>query len=311
MSGVKKKVLLMGKSGSGKTSMRSIIFANYIARDTMRLGVTIDVEHSHVRFLGNLVLNLWDCGGQEAFMENYFASQREHIFRNVEVLIYVFDIESKEHQKDLRHYRSSLEAIIENSRDAKVFCLIHKMDLVPEEHREEAFRKKEKELQELSLPLRITCFATSIWDETLYKAWSAMVYSLIPNVRVLEQHLHNFGTMCEADEVVLFEKATFLVISHATIREQKDTHRFEKISNIIKQFKLSCSKSRSQFQAMEVRNSNFAAFIDEFTSNTYVMVVMGDSTITAATTLLNIGCARAHFQKFIQSGGQKNSDYVW
>lgn len=33
----KKKVLLMGKSGSGKSSMRSIIFSNYIARDTRRL----------------------------------------------------------------------------------------------------------------------------------------------------------------------------------------------------------------------------------------------------------------------------------
>ena len=82
---MKKKVLLMGKSGSGKTSMRSIIFANYIARDTRRLGATIDVELSHVRFLGNLVLNLWDCGGQEAFMESYFVSQRDNIFRNVEV----------------------------------------------------------------------------------------------------------------------------------------------------------------------------------------------------------------------------------
>ena len=30
----------MGSSGSGKTSMRSIIFANYIARDTRRLGAT-------------------------------------------------------------------------------------------------------------------------------------------------------------------------------------------------------------------------------------------------------------------------------
>ena len=55
----KKKVLLMGKSGSGKTSMRSFIFANYMARDTMRLSPTLDVEHHHVRFLGNLVLNLW------------------------------------------------------------------------------------------------------------------------------------------------------------------------------------------------------------------------------------------------------------
>lgn len=39
--------------------MRSIIFANYLARDTMRLGPTLGVENSHVRFLGNLVLNLW------------------------------------------------------------------------------------------------------------------------------------------------------------------------------------------------------------------------------------------------------------
>lgn len=70
------KVLLMGKSGAGKTSMRSIIFANYIARDTRRLGATIDVEHNHVRFLGNLVLNLWDCGGQESFMDNYISNQR-------------------------------------------------------------------------------------------------------------------------------------------------------------------------------------------------------------------------------------------
>ena len=59
----KKKVLLMGKSGSGKSSMRSIIFSNYVAKDTRRLGATIDVDLTHVKFLGNLTLNLWDCGG--------------------------------------------------------------------------------------------------------------------------------------------------------------------------------------------------------------------------------------------------------
>lgn len=73
----------------------------------------VDVEHSHVRFLGNLVLNLWDCGGQEAFMENYFASQRDNIFRNVEVLIYVFDVESREMEKDMHYYQSCLEAILQ------------------------------------------------------------------------------------------------------------------------------------------------------------------------------------------------------
>ena len=167
---MKRKVLLMGKSGSGKTSMRSIIFANYIARDTQRLGATIDVEHSHVkyvaasvrhgmrcalecvragrldlgprtsspthpthRFLGNLVLNLWDCGGQEAFMQNYLESQRDHIFSNVAVLIYVFDAGSKPdaEERDLDKFKEIIAAISQNSKSARVFCLVHKMDLVP------------------------------------------------------------------------------------------------------------------------------------------------------------------------------------
>lgn len=81
--------------------------------------------------------------------------------------------------------------------------------------------------------------------------------------------------------MVLFERATFLVISHTSEPgvQPRDPHRFEKISNIIKQFKLSCSKTTSQFQSMEVRNENFAAYIDYFTANTYVMVIMSDPTI--------------------------------
>lgn len=73
----------------------------------------LDVEHSHVRFLGNLVLNLWDCGGQESYMDQYFQSQKENIFRNVEVLIYVFDVESREFDKDIHYYQSCLEGMLE------------------------------------------------------------------------------------------------------------------------------------------------------------------------------------------------------
>lgn len=73
---------------------------------------------------------------QDTFMESYFASQRDNIFRNVEVLIYVFDVESRELEKDMHYYQSCLEAILQNSPEAKIFCLIHKMDLVQEDQRE-------------------------------------------------------------------------------------------------------------------------------------------------------------------------------
>jgi Ras-related GTP-binding protein A/B len=120
-------------------------------------------------------------------------------------------------------------------------------------------------------------------------------------VQLLETQLGDFAEICGADEIVLFEKATFLVISHTSklSSEEYDSHRHERISNIIKQFKLSCSKAQSQFQGMEVRNAKFTAFIDLFTSNTYMMVVMMRRDVSTTLTQLNIAAARKHFDKFI------------
>lgn len=52
-----------------------------------------------------------DIFRQEAFMEHYFTAQRDNIFRNVEVLIYVFDVESKDIEKDIHYYQSCLESM--------------------------------------------------------------------------------------------------------------------------------------------------------------------------------------------------------
>lgn len=169
----------------------------------------------------------------------------------------------------------------------------------------------------------------------MYKAWSEIVYTLIPNVQDIEKHLKHFADIIEADEVLLFERATFLVISHCQMKPHRDHHRFEKVSNIIKQFKLSCIKMAAQFVSMEVKNSRFAAFIDIFTPNTYVMVIMSDLNIrkfyllaffkvyflvclsffillfipASAATLINIKNARKHFEKLegVKSGSSSSA----
>lgn len=115
-----------------------------------------------------------------------------------QVLIYVFDVESRELEKDMHYYQSCLEAILQSSPEAKIFCLIHKMDLVQEDQRDlvtfpppplffvkfeyhyfcllylhsislQIFRERERDLERLSRPLECICFRTSIWDETLYE----------------------------------------------------------------------------------------------------------------------------------------------
>lgn len=217
------------------------------------------------------------------------------------MLIYVFDIESRELAKDMEYYASCLQAVRQNSKSAKVFCLVHKMDLIPEEQREEVFNQRERELLRLAEPLglEVACFKTSIWDETLYRAWSQMVYSLIPNRDHLQSHLEKLCEVCQADELVLFERATFLVISNAVLRPHLDVHRFEKVSNIIKQFKLSCSKTASHFATMQVRNSRYCALIEGFTSTTYAMIIASDPSVQPASILINIEASRAHFEAMI------------
>jgi Ras-related GTP-binding protein A/B len=290
----------MGKSGAGKTSMRSIIFANFMAKDTIKFGFTNSIAESKIRFLGTMSLALWDCGGQDKFRQHYFESQRDTLFRNVQVLIYVFDVQSED-VKDMAYYRSCVEAIEEHSPSAHIFVLIHKMDLKPVEQREAIFERKRGEVERNSGNLSVVCFKTSIWDETLYLAWSEIVRFLIPNSETLLTSLRNFCTACEADEVVLFEKSTFLVISHFAAKEHHDVHRFEKISNIIKQFKLSCSKTSAQFKSMTVQNSRFTAFIDEFTSSTYIMVIMSDHSIQPALTQTNIEIAKRYFEGVVRA----------
>jgi Ras-related GTP-binding protein A/B len=158
--------------GSSRLKPYDITSSNNPASLTSRLGATIDVEQNHVRFLGDLILNLWDCGGQDAFMDSYLTSQRATIFQHVGVLIYVFDIESREAAKDLEYYRDCLEGLRQFSPNAAIFLLVHKMDLV-RAGREVTFEKKRDELQECSPELSLSVFGTSIYDESLYKVRAA------------------------------------------------------------------------------------------------------------------------------------------
>eukprot|EP00731_Ephydatia_muelleri_P038531 Em0795g4a len=219
--------------------------------------------------------------------------------------LYVFDVESREVEEDMHYYQTCLEAIMQNSPEAQVFLFDPQDGPHPRGSKTSGnsvivFASKMSELQKCSLPHKFTGFQTSIWDETLYKAWSEIVRKLVPNIGSLQMHLDSFAGVLDADEILLFEKATFLVIAHSVQHQHNDIHRFEKISNIVKQFKLSCSKLQAQLHSMEVRNSSFAAFIDSFTANTYVMVIISDSSIPSAATLLNIQNARKHFEKLEQ-----------
>lgn len=319
--------------------MRSIIFSNYSAFDTRRLGATIDVEHSNLRFLNNMTLNLWDCAGQDAFMENFLnnsspgTGSSSNIFRKCEVLIYVFDVESKEVQKDIEIFTRVLQNLQRDSPDVKIFILVHKMDLIQFNRRKELFDMMFGKLQEIATNeynFQIRGFATSIWDESLYKAWSSIVCSLIPNISLYEKHLVQFNQILNAKEIVLFEKTTFLVISAANQTSSSsgltpaqinkngkslaqptrelDPKRFEKIFNIIKTFKQSVSKLRTSFSNLILEGGNVSIYLEALTNNIYIMIILDHRTDNSGyrvddqnLVLENIKKAREWFEKIESS----------
>ena len=176
------------------------------------------------------------------------------------------------------------------------------MDLLAEGIRHNTFLQRSEEITaKVGGRFDVECFKTSIWDETLYKAWSQIVKFMLPNIETLEKDLASFCLNINADEVVLFERSTFLVISHHDAKPHEDQHRFEKISNIIKQFKLSCIKTNYKFESMVVKNQMFSAYVEGFTSSTYIMIVVSDPTVEQEAILMNIKATRDHFESLVKS----------
>lgn len=72
--------------------------------------------------------------------------------------------------------------------------------------------------------------------------------------------------------------------------------RFEKISHIIKKFKLSCVNTKSQFQSMVIKTKDFTTYLEEFTKSTYVMIIVNEKDVNLELLSLNINLSKKAFE---------------
>lgn len=89
------------------------------------------------------------------------------------------------------------------------------------------------------------------------QAWSSVIHTLIPNASLIRSHLTHLRNISSSIEAVLFERQTFLVLAKSgseidadedELDEAEvqggvkglDRKRFEKVSEIIKGFRLDC-----------------------------------------------------------------------
>ena len=234
-------------------------------------------------------------------MESYLTSQRKNIFSDVAVMIYVFDIESREFERDLEVYSNIIQALKDFSPEAYVFCLIHKMDLIQPEYQDDLAAERGNIIRERSHGLSIETFASSIWNQSLYRAWASIVHKLIPNLTAIEHFLKAFADTISAEEIILFERSTFLTVTSVVTKRGAGnpvSDRHERISNIFKTFKHSVAKNTKStaasagFTIWKLQTKQFNIFLQNFTDNTYIFVVMPPGEAAFNTAVYNTAVAR-------------------
>ena len=181
------------------------------------------------------------------------------------------------------------------------------MDLVTENKKKEIFEKRKSQLESKAGNFKIQCFPTSIWEVTLYKAWTSIVGELTMNIKSIKESLKKFSQICCVEEIILFEKNTFLLTCSYTDKEISDDQRFEKISHIIKKFKLSCMTTNSRFESMVIQTRNYTTYLDEFTNSTYIMVIINSKNVNLELIKLNVALCRKTFEEKL-NGKDENKE---
>ena len=195
-----------------------------------------------------------------------------------------------------------LDALKEKSPDAKIYIFINKMDLLEDNMRNDNFFKIKSYLEKEDINnLNIIFLATSIWDISLYKAWTYIISEFIPKKDKMKELLKKFVLACGVDEVVLLEKNILIKICSYNEKELADKDRFEKITEVIKKFKQSCKMNSSTFKEILIKTANNVIYIDEFENSTYIIVALRNKKATLELIKLNIEICKNSFKELFKN----------
>jgi len=139
----------VGLSGSGKTSLYSVAFAEKSAEETKGLSPTILYETRRHPFLG-LQVGIFDFGGQEQYRKEYM--EKPEIFRGTDILIPVIDLHDPNSYDQAKEYFIGLLDIYrKNNERPTVFLFLHKYDT--EDYQKELLDTNVKKAKEIFLDL--------------------------------------------------------------------------------------------------------------------------------------------------------------
>ncbi|TXT59102.1 MAG: hypothetical protein BAJALOKI2v1_250008 [Promethearchaeota archaeon] len=173
-----KKILLLGRAGTGKTTIKKIIFEGTDPKDLLYnpLEPTRGITPTVYSWL-DLKLGLFDSSGQELryLLEN--DEERNLAFENSDYIIYLFDFPmwASNHQDIVEEINKISTLIKKISPKCKFILFLHKIDLISKDKRRLKLNHiRDIITKETGLPI----YFTSIYSHLIYNLYNAF-YELL------------------------------------------------------------------------------------------------------------------------------------
>jgi len=168
-----RKILLLGRAGVGKTTIKEIIFEGHDPRDLLinPLSPTRGIKPSVYSWL-DISLGVFDSSGQE--LNGILNNNKTQFvaFENTNVIIYIFDFTTwaSKSKEIIREIQDIIDIIRIRSYDSKIILFLHKIDQLDPSNRESNIKNIKNEIQnQLNLPI----YFTSIYPDFIYSIYNA------------------------------------------------------------------------------------------------------------------------------------------
>ncbi|CAI8030032.1 Ras-related GTP-binding protein C [Geodia barretti] len=223
----------MGLRRSGKSSISKVVFHKLSPNETLFLESTSKVVKDDISNSSFVQFQIWDFPGQIDFFDPAFDS--DHIFGGCGALIFVIDAQDDYRDALVRLHQTVTRAYQVN-QSIKFEVFIHKVDGLTDDRKIEAQRDihqhATEDLSDAGLEgIHLSFYLTSIYDHSIFEAFSRVVQKLIPQLPTLENLLNILISNSGIEKAFLFDVVSKIYI--ATDSSPVDMQSYELCCDMI------------------------------------------------------------------------------
>lgn len=212
----KPRLLLMGLRRSGKSSIESVVFHKMPPNETLFLESTTRIQKESIHSF--MDFQVWDFPGQLEYLEPSF--DLEEIFAGLGALVWVIDAQDDYIDSVSRLSQTTL-TIQQFYPNINIEVFIHKVDGLSDEYRTDTFQdivqRISDELSDAGYEnAPVHYYLTSIYDYSVFEAFSKVIQKLIPNLSTLENLINTLTNNCGFEKTYLFDVLSKIYIASDT-----------------------------------------------------------------------------------------------